>query len=547
MIESKNKTKIESLIGGLEGVFYPKINYPGTYYFPITLFYDSSLAKNGLNAAEVYFNNKYNSLILNVFNDVLPPISVKNLYIRSEIDEEGKRIISIDPGLYFIELANREFKCNLSYELFKNKEKLEQEYTEALKDLRRRTREIIKGIKRIEDDEQIYGIYTGSIEVYKKNLKNYKPNNNRKSLIPVFKEEKFLNDLASILTTSIHAFKYLNEDLSKYPLNLEEVSKCINYDAFYLMFANFCLKECKKKLKNNNEISYLVLFLNQYINVVNELQQKNGGYDIEVLFAGNNPKIVEHTFSYKKFLNDYIKVKHLLVNDTLDYYGMINSNDGNDYTIINNVLKEIERLKAKKEVEVLAANWDLIPKGELKKEPSIKIRETIANEKSISSTYKIDANETYEATLEYLDYEYKLNGKDKFIGYRGYMFRNGYILFERIKIDKNNKVYRIPGNATYLMTIDNFIKMSKLSKPELISYIKAGNTDVRRIYHNLSYNKEVLEVQNKEPYYNVSVYTDGIIGIIRNLIETGELIKDLPKDEEVSLKLEHKQQIKGFY
>ena len=69
------------------------------------------------------------------------------------------------------------------------------------------------------------------------------------------------------------------------------------------------------------------------------------------------------------------------------------------------------------------------------------------------------------------------------------------------------------------MTLNNFIDMSKLSKPEIIQYIKAGNTDVARKYHTNSWeNKMSAVIEGKG-------YDMDTIQIIDELIGTHQLEK----------------------
>lgn len=534
-----NENKIENIIGGLEGVFYPKVAYRGTYYIPLKVFLDSSIAKNGLNAAEEYFEKKYRNIIVDAFNSLSPPIPIYKLFIKSELNEENKRVISLDPSLVFIELANKEFKCNLSPELVNDKEALEKEYIETLKDLRRRAREIAKGNLKIEDDKQIYAIYLDVSEKAKKDFKNTLEKLNKDVKIKNlgsarFKSEAFLRDFVPCLTDSIHAYKFLNEALLKSPINLDEISKCIDYNAFYLVYARYCLNECKKEYKKNNKVSYLAVFLNEYVKVISQLQ-KEIHYDIQIRFADNNPKVIKGIYSYKNFLEDYKRNQEVITNEEIEYYKRINPNGGNDYTILDNVEKEIERLKIKSETEVLLANWEFFP--------AVKNNDNI-NNSSNSSEEKREATETLEKeeqdivdltyVLENTDYSYQIYGKDKFEGYKGYLYPNGYIIFERLSII-DGTLKRIPNNATYVMQLSNFKEMSKLPKPQIIDYIKSGASGVKRIYHTNSWEQNILQVGNFPSYFDSSLYTDGILAEIKRLTAIGELIED--KEKSTSLKL----------
>ena len=61
------------------------------------------------------------------------------------------------------------------------------------------------------------------------------------------------------------------------------------------------------------------------------------------------------------------------------------------------------------------------------------------------------------------------------------MYPNGLVVFE-IFYDKNGSI--VQSGATYIMNYKNFVEFSKLTKTEIMDYIKnTDNPDVRRIYH----------------------------------------------------------------
>ena len=76
-----------------------------------------------------------------------------------------------------------------------------------------------------------------------------------------------------------------------------------------------------------------------------------------------------------------------------------------------------------------------------------------------------------------------IKGLNTFSGYYAFVYQSGVVVLEKFWNDEE-KMIPATFNATYVMNIDNFIEMSKVSKLTLIEYIKTlPEIGVKRIFH----------------------------------------------------------------
>ena len=79
-----------------------------------------------------------------------------------------------------------------------------------------------------------------------------------------------------------------------------------------------------------------------------------------------------------------------------------------------------------------------------------------------------------------------IKGKNSFAGYYAFVYSTGTVILEKFWSDEE-RLLPAKEDATFVMNIDNFMEMSKLSKLKLIEYIKSfPNTGVKRRYHTSS-------------------------------------------------------------
>ena len=148
----------------------------------------------------------------------------------------------------------------------------------------------------------------------------------------------------------------------------------------------------------------------------------------------------------------------------------------------------------------------------------------VLNEK-VGLTYQ-----QFKTLIENTNYLYKIIGMDKFDGYVGFIYADGTVLFEKFfEVTKNKTTgeeEKRPcklSNATYKMNIYNFAQFSKLTKQEIIEYIKnIGNEELERFYHSKNWSNNIkkrAEAYSKKS--NLDIYNE-----ISSLIDKGDLTKN---------------------
>ena len=147
-----------------------------------------------------------------------------------------------------------------------------------------------------------------------------------------------------------------------------------------------------------------------------------------------------------------------------------------------------------------------------------------------SDTYYAEKLEERLDTFENTNYLYKIVGMDKFDGYVGFIYADGTVLFEKFFEVTKNKITgeeeKRPcklSNATYKMNIYNFAQFSKLTKQEIIGYIKnIGCEELERFYHSKNWSKNI---RKKAEAYSKNRDLD-IYNEISSLIDKGDLTKN---------------------
>ena len=161
-------------------------------------------------------------------------------------------------------------------------------------------------------------------------------------------------------------------------------------------------------------------------------------------------------------------------------------------------------------------NWELLPKGEGEK------KEKSREPKQLSETpvKNVDGDDVTKRIdfLENTGYVGKLKGLNTFTGYYGYVYPNGTVILEKFWEDEESLRPAI-NYATYIMNIDNFITMSKISRINLVEYIRTlPEIGVKRLYHSSISNWE----KNIYKEINGAYRLEDAIEFINNLKSRGD-------------------------
>ena len=340
----------------------------------------------------------------------------------------------------------------------------------------------------------------------------------------------FIDFTISGYRKSIRATKdYL--DFFNQDINTEELVACFDYDKFCLVVARSVLDGCIAVEESSNLVHNPVIYVSKYLEGVEKMRSKNPNYNCTIRTVDiktGQPKfynIDDIIEEYQALLSRHPEFRryHISKDRIYELLRMYNYDEefianfdiqSKDAQLVMDILQKIEDNRS------LLASWDIIPKGKKETTESISIPKDFTM--PLDEQEKIRRMLISKNYLENSSYLFSLEGINEFEGYQGYLYPNGTVVFE--KYYDNVKTKKIAsGSATYIMKLDNFVEVSKLSKTEIISKINKGEIKgVRRIFH-----REDMERWKSEVTQAItgSDYTVQVEEYIDELIDTREVSK----------------------
>ncbi len=264
-----------------------------------------------------------------------------------------------------------------------------------------------------------------------------------------------------------------------------------------------------------------VKFLERYMTITDYISKKsNQEYDCSFYANGEN-------FNYKEL--------KLAYEDYCQYHPETTESQIDCADLFRHYLIDA-RTKIKKDefVKAIKLRFELFPKGEGK----VKGSGAFARKSVISEDIKKLLEEKHEALLEEkihffssTDYLWVLEEAQAFGGYRGYVYPNGKVIFEKFYRNTRNGLAPTHDESYIAMDLLDFIEMAPKSKTELIDFIRSqkqesaeftGNThelpvdvdtinnpkyrDIRRKYHVSGWQQNAQEIIKEDaPEYDVDL------------------------------------------
>ncbi len=148
----------------------------------------------------------------------------------------------------------------------------------------------------------------------------------------------------------------------------------------------------------------------------------------------------------------------------------------------------------------LSANWEFLPKDDRTVEKNVldNIVKS-SNEKDSEKKKKLDRERLLDLYMEKKEFYdssdpfFRIKGKNTFDGYIGYIYSNGKVILE--KYYENSNTSRLAyGEAAYVMDIDKFYSLSRLTKNELITM---DDSVCDRIIHKGNWQQKAQNVINQ--------------------------------------------------
>lgn len=521
---------IENLVGNIESIFNPKVTYDGFFSISSNIISKASKYKKNINLVQEYLYKKYYCFIYQNFELFSKSSNIPIFFSSGSNNGYGRQLIPI-VDIFIKDYVEALFYYKFDFDFLKkdknDKGIIYNEIKRFLKEKKKNINAILSGKMLIGDDKDLLKAYMEMKEPLRKQLQKKDFNNSsikEKIFYEILKKNDeelmiyILTELKSYSTSVSLYYDSIVKEMNK-PLVLSDLNDLVDYNILYLRLAKVYINVIKNNLKEKKEPSTVVLFLYKYYNALKTLKTYSYTIDAsDILFDGEKKK----KYSTSDFIRDFESIVLPINDPEIRYYQIMEKDDSTDYRDINNVNKKIEYLKEVDNYCVLAAEWDFVPKGQLLESREKNVSKSCRTSSKVVLKTREERLEKVQKRQQFLDntpYIYKAQGKNKFDGYVAYLYSNGFVIFE--KFYENQKT-KLPAktNATYVMTIDNFVEMSKLNKLEIIAYIKDGNTDVMRKLHTSSWETNILNIINS------IFYNEQLVEKIDRLISLGKIAQE---------------------
>lgn len=300
-------------------------------------------------------------------------------------------------------------------------------------------------------------------------------------------------------------FLYRNTDelieLLKQPLTLP-ILEDIDKDRFLLALSTQALNNLTQmdqgEMPKSLQVYELSMgYLDRYFTIVNYLSEKAGEpYNFSFASFGEFHSYQGLADRYQQYAKKYPETIN-------EYHQELDMGQ-----IFREYLKDA-RTKIKKDefVKAIKLRFELFPKGE----SSEKVFCGSSRKSVISEDIKRLLEEKHEELLEEkinffssTDYLWTLEEAHTFGGYRGYIYPNGKVIFEKFYRNTRNGLGPTYDESFIAMDLLDFIEIAPKSKTELIDFIRNQKLEYEesvRQAHGLPEGTEVMSVIIKNPKY----------------------------------------------
>lgn len=465
-----------------------------------------------------YPDKRYDEVLYKFFT-YMPGISWK----KDSVD----RIISLDSlGMCYVYLnearclsKNKELnELVANWETIKMddpeyREKCNYELAIKTRDIIREKRKQINSCNTLNDFIKVYSNDRSIKEMIEEMLKEYQKKFIRKEIARERVLEKikqtFNDEITFLCGTIKNAVKICPVEYSEETKKMIHPIKLGLLLSFKSMEAAFHVSEEEDKdeeelKKHFNLCGIYAYWFYKYLKENKEVYEKNKHQKIKI-YRDREGKYVEYTVEsflpiFEKFYKENMSDKRMLDRQK--------DSAGIGFKEFEERFNErVERDKKKLRLEVAATDWEILRAGTIdrEREEMLKIINGINYQKRKDKPKTLDEIEKQKQDKlkllmdkwEYFDqsnYIVTIKGTNQMTGYVGYIYPNGIVIFEQFFEEKKAKepvIYK----AIYVMDILNFIKMSSLSKTEIMDYIKNNSDEsVKRVYHSKNWKEKLTQI-----------------------------------------------------
>lgn len=503
-----NITKMSDYYSGIEELFNPPLTYSGNYGFPLRALEICSKMENGRNLVQEYFEKNHLKSIYDILEDYKD--AFKEIILVSDVNTEGKGRV--------LKVALEVLTQQISFGLVNDCPNLDADYKTYKSTVLAFFRNYKKAITAMEskDKESFYELisYVENIMARYEINEKLRKEKYGKNYFPMDMRE-FLEKLRNKIVKFLVVYNQLVEICSK-PVDLKELEQLLDLEKFYFVMTKELIEAGKTTERLDGHLPYSFAFAKVYIHDL-KLFKATHNYDLKLqvpILIDRVELVTTEVVTTKSLIKEFNELRNRHPEFSTRVIEPVDGVDYQDMEVFNNVIETMEAERKSKKLEL---SWKLFKKGERETAPSDDISvkphfpsaEMSKDEKNAELRRRIDF---FEAT----PYAYRVEGINNFAGYIGYIYPNGQVIFERFYKDLSSYELALE-NATYIMRLDNFLEMSKLSKPEIIEYIKAGNTDVKRRYHTSKWEENITAIIIGKEYDAKTVDT------IEELVNSGKI------------------------
>lgn len=437
-------------------VFDPVPSYGGDWFFTIDNLRRNANVENDINLWDEFYKKTYLEPIEQIFKTPLIKDIKVGMVSKPNVNNVG-RCLQYSKVDFFSELVNFLNQNIDNYGLSdeqKSKridglincikdsnENLNIVYSEAFK-------EKMKKLKDLMDKEF-------NSDYFEAAMQDYAP---FKSLISFTDYIKSLYEKCSLYQMGLLRMG----DFFERNIDFNELYSLFQPDKFFLLFAKVIYDLNIQNDKTENNLQNNHLYLGYYKWALNEVYREDSNYNPVVVYLNNGEEI---RYSSWEFINElelliekYPKIKDIKLPTFTD-------SDKERYKDISLMDKLL--VLTSDEVKV---NWNFLAPGEMIKKGN--------SEDNLSSVVNMRIN-----ILENSGYISRpLQGLNTFMGYYAFIYPNGIVLLEKFwnEIEAINPSL---DSATFIITIDEFIELSKKTGISLIEYMKTL-PNVKRVFHS---------------------------------------------------------------
>jgi len=396
------------------------------------------------------------------------------LMAEEDIKEIQKLFLSVDK-----EGANFEFYLKTNDKEYKE---LLEATMEIFKGKRTKYESVISLGKKSDYYLEIYKVYTNSKNMKIMDFKDFARRNH-----------KYYTKLIQNL---VGAEKFFQR-----PINIKKLLSCFENEKVSLCIVCSLLEEIQRREENNVSIDNLIIPLMNYSKLISEIKISQG--------ESYNPTIADAEGHKDQNGKEFFLPKERTAKDIVEKINALT----------------IKHFEFNFDNEEITAQWEIIPNGvqeELTGEGSNSPRGDGKVIETDRKKQKILESIRFFATSEPL---YKMRGVDKFSGYHGHIYKNGKVIFEKFYEDEFTQQIAI-NNATYILTIHNFERLSRLEKAKLTRTLQTMSpAEGKKLNHSLTWRSRI------EREVVGSNQTPLVENKVNELVERGLIVREEPKQK----------------